>query len=83
LGAEPLYDIEFSPATGPGAHYEVQGEGCLAAVRVSVGAKVLHPLSDSTCSLLKLVQLLLPPTAKATRAPMGACPGPSDVTARL
>jgi hypothetical protein len=70
---ETLYEIEFWPAAGPGPHYEVRGEECAAVVLVSVGAKVLHPLSDSTCSLLKLVQLLLPPTAKATRALVGAC----------
>ena len=64
-------------ATGPGPHYEVQGEGCTAAVLVSVGAKALHPLSDGTCSLLKLVRLLLPPTAKATRAFVGACRSPT------
>jgi hypothetical protein len=74
---ETLYEIEFGPAAGPGPRYEVRGEECAAVVLVSVGAKVLHPLSDSTCSLLKLVQLLLPPTAKATRAVVGACSSPT------
>ena len=74
---QTLYEIEFWPADGPGPHYQVQGEGCEAVVFVSVGAKVLHPLSDSACSLRKLVQQLLPPTAKATRAVVGACPTPT------
>lgn len=77
-----LYEIQFWPAAGPGPQYEVQGEGCAAVVLVSVGAKVLHPPSDSTCSLLKLVRALLPPTAKATRAPIGACPSRAAFMAR-
>jgi hypothetical protein len=73
---ETLYEIEFWHAAGPGPHYQVQGDGCATEVLVSVGAKALHPLSDSACSLLKLVQQLLT-TAKATRAILGACPSPT------
>lgn len=38
---------------------------------------VVYPLSDGTYSLLRVVQLPLPPTAKATRAFMGASSSPT------
>jgi len=69
-----LFTITFQPpAFNAGPAYSVSEDLCGSTVYVSVGATHLPSLSDTGCSLLRLVDGLLPAQATGTREAVDRC----------
>lgn len=72
-----MYEVQFRPAASDSPGFLVKGYACAATVLVSVAGKQLHPLFDRGCSMLHLVQSLLPKTATGTRGATAGCATPA------
>jgi hypothetical protein len=70
---ELLYILAFHPRSQRKPLYRFQGWNCAAEVQVTLNGTTLPLLRDRSCSLLKVVKSLTPPSASGTRGAVAGC----------